>query len=466
MSVLCVSCTALPPPQEWFPRHETEAAAATRTSGVADGRAAGPATPLDRLTWGEALRLAGENSPTVVIAARRIARAEARLREARSLAYPTVDARANYVRFVEAATFRGRTDQNVAGMDTRARFFTDRGSDVYSAGVDVNYPLFDGGAAYFSREAASADLDASKYDREAVLNELELRVSAAYLDILLSEGRERIAVQALDFTREQVRQARAREEVGEGLQVDRLRFETRASEQQLALNRVRANRGIEIAVLSELLGVPVSEDGEFPDPEAGLALPEGDLVARALDGRPEMRALRSRVEATVNDLKKEKSTWWPSVGLFASYGFISLDDLKLSSEEEELTVGGGMAWNLFQGGGTVARTAALRSEVDELVARQRELSLQIEREVRAAEIDLGVARENLAVTQETVTLAQEVLERISAQYAAGEAQVIDVNDAELQRTRAQSALLQSRVNVLLSQARLRRAVGLGTKRDE
>ena len=114
----------------------------------------------------------------------------------------------------------------------------------------------------------------------------------------------------------------------------------------------------------------------------------------------------------------------------------------------------------------MARIAVLRSEVDELTARERELSLQIEREVRAADIDLGVAHQNLTVTQETVTLAEEVLERISAQYAAGEAQVIDVNDAELQRTRAQAALLQSRVNVLLSQARLRRAVGLGTRIDE
>ena len=69
------------------------------------------------------------------------------------------------------------------------------------------------------------------------------------------------------------------------------------------------------------------------------------------------------------------------------------------------------------------------------------------------------------MTEETVTLAEEVLERISAQYAAGEAQVIDVNDAELQRTRSQAARLQSRVNLLLAQARLRRAVGLGTKSD-
>ncbi len=420
---------------------------------------------IDRLTWDDALNLAAENSPTVVIAARRIARAEARLKEAESLAYPSVDARASYIRFVEAATFRGRSDSNVAGVETRSRFFTDRGSDVYSAGVDVNYPLFDGGDAYFGRRAAAADLDASKHDREAVLRELDLRVSAAYLDILLSEGQERIAVEALGFTREQARQARAKEEVGEGLRVDRLRFETRASEQQLALNRVRANRRIEIAVLGELLGIGVSEDAEFLDPESGLELPEGDLVSGALDRRPELRALRARIAAATDDLKREKSTWWPAVGLFASYGVISLDDIKVNQEEDELTVGGGMSWNLFQGGGTVARIAALRSEVDELSARERELSLEIEREVRAAEIDLEVARENLAVTQETVTLAQEVLERISAQYAAGEAQVIDVNDAELQRTRARAALLQSRVNVLLSQARLRRAVGLGTKRE-
>ncbi len=207
-SIFCLSCTALPPPQEWFSPDETDGdRTVIRTFASAEGRTS-PATKIERLSWDEALRLADENSPTVVIAVERIARSEARVREAKSLAYPRVDVRSNYVRFVEAASFRGRSSSNVAGIDTRSRFFTGRGSDVYSAGVDLNYPLFDGGDAYFSRRAATADLDASKHDRDAVLDELELRVSAAYLDILLSEGQERIAVEALAFTREQVRQAR------------------------------------------------------------------------------------------------------------------------------------------------------------------------------------------------------------------------------------------------------------------
>ncbi len=137
-SIFCWSCTALPPPQEWFSTDETDDdRTVVRPSASEEGRTS-PAAKIKRLTWDEALRIAGANSPTVVIAFERIVRSEARVREAKSLAYPTLSLRTNYVRFVEAASFRGRSSSNVAGIDTRSRFFTGRGSDVYSAGVDLN----------------------------------------------------------------------------------------------------------------------------------------------------------------------------------------------------------------------------------------------------------------------------------------------------------------------------------------
>ena len=81
------------------------------------------------------------------------------------------------------------------------------------------------------------------------------------------------------------------------------------------------------------------------------------------------------------------------------------------------------------------------------------------------ELELEVAMKNVEVSRETVELAEEVLTRVTARYREGEAQVLDVTEAELQRTRAQLAFLRSRVNSVLSQARLRRAIGIGLLRE-
>jgi outer membrane protein TolC len=64
-----------------------------------------------------------------------------------------------------------------------------------------------------------------------------------------------------------------------------------------------------------------------------------------------------------------------------------------------------------------------------------------------------------------VKLAEETLQRVQAQYRAGEARILDVTEAELQRTRSRLALLRSRVQLILWQARLRRITGSGIHRE-
>lgn len=323
----------------------------------------------------------------------------------------------------------------------------------------MSYPIFDGGAAYYARRAAEASLDASEHDRETALVALELQVSESFLEVLLADGAIEIAAEAVALSEEQETRARIREEAGEGLKVDRLRFAALASEQRLGLNRARAERKVRVAVLGELMGVKLSDDVHLDPPSEELGSEGGDHVAIALRERSELRALDSLRTEARRRLSKESAAWWPRADVFGSYGVISLDDLEFGQDEDEFQIGGTLAWTLFDGFARDSREAAARAEIDELEAVRRELTLAIEREVRQVEVDLGLARENVEVSRETLRLAEEVLERVNAQYEAGEAQVIDVNEAQLQLTRSRLELLRSRVELLAAQSRLRRVTG-------
>jgi outer membrane protein TolC len=458
--VLLGSCTALPPPREWGRPSPVNSASARRP--VEDS----PSPPeIRELDWSGALRIARERSPTLRLARARIERAEALLRGSRALSYPTLDVRGNYVRFVEAASFRGRSGGDGTGQSTRSRFFTGRGSDIYSAGADVSYSVFDGGKVYYEHRAAESAAEAARHDLVTALDDLELTVSTAFLNALVADGAVRISTDALRFTEGQEAQSRARELAGEGLRVDTLRFATRASEERQALNRAVAEKSVQIAVLSELLGVQLTADLELVRPESMLDSIEGDLVTLAVENRADFRAIQARVEEAGSHLAREEASWWPALNVFGSYGFISLDDLELSNAEDEFQFGGGLSMNIFEGGAAVARRDARHQELVELRSRQQELLLTIEREVRQFELELDVSVKNVEVSRETVALAEEVLTRVSARYQEGEAQVLDVTEAELQRTRAQLTFLLSRVNSVLSQARLRRALGLGLLRE-
>jgi outer membrane protein TolC len=412
------------------------------------------------LSWADALRITGEQSPTIASAAARILRSEALVREAAASAYPRLDARAGYVRFIEAADFRGRFGTQVSDNATRTRRFTSRGSDIYSAGVDLSYPIFDGGSTYYDKKATQASLQATRHDFDTVVRELELQVTVAFLDVLLAEGTIEIAEEALSFTEKEEARARTRQEAGESLRVDTLRFATNASEERLALNRARSAKRVRLTILAELLGVPLADDIELVHPGASLDVPGNDAVALGVRNRSEMQAIRARRRQLRHRFSRERSSWWPSVDLFGSYGVLTLDEIKLSDANDEFQIGGALAMNLFEGGATAARTAALRSEIAELDGLREELALRIEREIRESEAELDVARVNVDVSRQTVALAEEVLTSVSARYREGEVQVLDVTEATLQRARARLAYLRSRIELVLSQARLRRAAGL------
>ncbi len=446
------ACVALPPPQEWL--------------GDGPGDAPGPAAmpvgdsvSIERLDWSTALRLARERSPSIESAAARLEKARQMVREAAALAYPTLDARASWVRFLEAADFRGRSSSEVGGAATRTRFFTGRGSDIYSAGVDANYPIFDGGRVYYGKEAARSAVRSAREEREAVRRDLDRQVSLAFLNVLLSRGAIEIATESLAFTKGEETRAAARAEAGEGLKIDALRFRTRASSEQLQLNQALATRRVRIAILSELLDVPLAEDVEFVEPKSAFTLEERDSAARALAHRPELKAVAWRVAELEQELARENASWWPTFSFFGSYGVLNLDSLDVSQATDEFQVGAAMAMNLFEGGGTTARAAVIRQRVAEERSEERRLRLEIERQVREAAINVEVDARNVEVSRETVRLAEEVLDRVTARYRAGEAQVLDVTEAELERTRARLALLRSRVHHVLSQVRLLHAEG-------
>lgn len=457
------SCTALPPPSEWrrVPPAAPETQAPPAAGAHTDARRT--TTRLDRLDWARALEIGRDQSPRLATARARIRRAEALLDASRALSYPRVDARASGVRFIDAADFRGRTGSSVSDNSTRTRLFTGRGSDIYSAGVDVSLPVFDGGGAYWEQRAAESALDASRADEDEAHAALELAILEVFLDALLTEGAIRIAEDSLEFAAGQEQRAQARSEVGEGLEVDKLRFATRASEQRYELNRARASRQLELTALGELLGVELPDSVEVVPPTSGLDIDavEGDLIARGRAQRPELRALRARITEAEGQIAREKASYWPQLSVFGSYGVISLDSVKLSHDNDELQVGGAMALNVFEGGATAARIARWRSEADLLRELARDFELRVEREVRTASIELDLARKNVAVSVERVDLAARVLERVTATYDAGEAQVIDVTESELSSTTARLVLARSQVELLRAQLRLRRAAGLG-----
>ena len=81
-------------------------------------------------------------------------------------------------------------------------------------------------------------------------------------------------------------------------------------------------------------------------------------------------------------------------------------------------------------------------------------------EVQQSFVDLVSARERVRTAEVLVTQARENLELAQGRYQVGVGPLIDVTDAQLALTQAESENIQAIVDFKLSEVRLRKAMGL------
>ncbi len=258
-----------------------------------------------------ALELAAGQSPEVQYAQWRIHEAYANWVAAKVLWLPTIHAGLSYNR-------HDGTLQSSSGAirDTnRSSFQTGLGVGSVGtgsppvAGVGAQFALAD---AVFQPRIASNKVAARQFGADATTNDTLLDVAVAYLDLLEAVQEKAIAEETLKNVQELAKLTDAFAKTGQGAQADadRVRAElaVRRNEVHRAEERIRTRS----ARLAQLLSLDPSVPFAPREPEvtpielvstdAGLR----DLVAQALQNRPELSEAQYLVSAAVEELRRER----------------------------------------------------------------------------------------------------------------------------------------------------------------
>lgn len=327
--------------------------------------------------------------------------------------------------------------------------------DNATAAVDFSYRLYAGGADVARARAASAQRDASAHQSQADLAEISTAVIRAFLDCRQA-GRLHEALSAsraaLDAS---LKVAQASEEEGRLLKAERLNLSVQLAqvEQELliadSLVRLSARR------LLILLGRPAGESVELaPLAEVGSA----DL-SKSSDGatRPELLAMRQRVEAAGQMVALAEAGRLPTVDFQASY----------QNDQGWVRSGSGTSWsaglvaryNIFDAQESASRTRAARAEL-----RAAELSLR----KMEAEMDFDLARAKLLVEQAdsrrrvsrlAVEQADESARLTRERFQAGRALSAELIGVESRLADARMQLAAAESDQVASRIALRRACG-------
>jgi len=311
-----------------------------------------PGTSQEPLTLEQALNRARDQSPSVLSARARVEEARARVGTASLLLRenPEVDAAA------------GRPSSGV-----------DRSTE-WDVGLIQNLEI--GGRRSARMGIARAELASSMAEAENALRRAVRDVAAAFFRALQAQERVALAARAEGIATEILEIARRRHEAGDVALLDVNLAQAAAAKARAETHAARSAQFTSLGELRGLLGFPSEQQlklgGEF---RGSRRYDLADLLARAED-RPDIRVLKSELDAANAELRLGGALAWPEFGLGARYERKDGESLVLGAVRFTLP--------LFD------RGQGVRAEAR---ARARRLELELEAERRSVRTEVSTAFE-------------------------------------------------------------------------
>lgn len=312
-------------------------------------------------------------------------------------------------------------------------------------------------------EAGQAQLDASAADWAALRLSQQSLLVQNYIQLRSLDEQLRIAAASLQAYERVLRISESRYQAGMVTRADVSQALTQLKStqaQQLDLQSQRTQVEHAIAVL---LGQPASG---FTVPVAqGLPvtpmLPES-LPSSLLERRPDIAAAEQRVMAANAEIGVAKTAYFPTFGFSASGGYRADAWSGLVSTPNRFwSLGPQLDLRLFDAGARRSQLEQAEAAYDQQVARYRQTTLEAIAEVEDALVQLASLEQEHAVQSEALASAQDALQLIENQYAAGMVDFLSVSSALATAHNAERTVLSLQTSRLTASVQLIAALGGG-----
>lgn len=392
------------------------------------------------LTLQQAESIALENHPGIRAANERIKVQQASVGKAKAGFYPTVGARGTYENRPRPATPRG--EQN-----------------FYRTTGEVDWLLTDFGRREGTLRREENTLEARRFARQTSTEEVVFAVRRAFFDYLRARALVRVEQDTVKDRETLVRQAQGFFDVGTRPKIDVARAEAGLFAAKAGL--IAAQNGVRIAWarLKNAMGVtrfeerPVAADVRVRPPALSLE----QAVKAAFESRAELKEFRSRLQAQQEAIDVAKLGRMPRLRFGGQYGEWWHNDQDIVSSMVILDI------PVFTG-------FTVRSEIERnvrdyavITAQRDEQRQRIALEVEESFLNLLEAGERIKANEAQKRSAKENLDLANGRYQVGVGSIIEITEAQVINSKAQTDHIRSIYDHKVAEARLARAMGRGSE---
>lgn len=316
--------------------------------------------------------------------------------------------------------------------------------DRYSNGITASQLVTDFGRTKNLVASARLDARSAQEDVNTARADILLDVDNAYYTVLRAAAVLKVAqetVSARQIVADQV-SALAQSKLKSDL--DASFANVNLAEAKLMLVQAQNDLKTANAQLSAAMGFSDQRQFELvEEPLPGAPLPDlTGALAEALRKRPELSSLRYQRDAAEKFAKAERDLWFPTVSAVGAAGFTPLHDSNLEDRYAAAAVNVNIP--IFNGYLFSGRKAKAQFEFRAEQERLRDMEDQISRDIRIAWLNADTAFQRLALTRQLLDQASLSLDLAQARYQLGLGSIVEVTQAQLNKTQAEIAQASAR----------------------
>ena len=327
-----------------------------------------------------------------------------------------------------------------------------------SATLQASYTIL-GGGKFAAVKSARASMNRAAAGETAARFGITLATDAAYYSVLADQELRRVAQARLDRAEEQLSVARSRAQAGYAIATDSLQLVIEVNKAKLELLRrdsaltvSRLRLGNTIGEASAVDAAPI--DGVTP---AELPFTQEAAIAELRTRGPSLIVARANEQTANAALAFQREAYLPAITLSAQTG--AYDSELFGSQLNRSHFQVNVSLPIWNGGHREVAVARARIDRDVARAQRAETERKAAEQMASAFNGYHTARLATELAQVGIVAATENYRVQRARYREGSTTILDLLEAQVQLSEAESALVQSRYAARLALAQVEALLG-------
>jgi len=335
-------------------------------------------------------------------------------------------------------------------------------------GVGLNMDVFQGLRTHHQIKSDQLTLEATLFDIESAKENIELTVTAYYLQALLNKEILEVVKAQVTLSQEQI--DRIQLLVDNGKSSDAELYVAKATLATDQVSVVEANNAVRLAILDlaqlmnylDVANFDIASDADNAEIDDILKknVDVYSVVENALENRPAIKAALVRIEQSKRSIKIAQSGWYPTLNFSANFGtnyFYRFKELAELPNQPfgiqfrnyaQQSLGLSLYIPIFDKLSTHYNVKLQRISVESQELQLEETKRMLIKEIEQAYVNAVASKEKYLASQIANTSSAIAFQYEEVKFNAGSSTSYEFNDARNRYFQAQSNLIQSKFDFL------------------